>query len=491
MQGRLTCSGLGKFAIIEHMEHVRMGKIKNQREKAEIFESMPVSRALATMALPTIVSQLINLVYNIADTWFIGQSNDPYMVAAASLALGMVYVSVSVANLFSVGGGTLVVRLMGAKRDGEAKKVASLTLVMSMASALVFSLFCLSFMDPLLRMLGASDLTIGYARQYMLCVVVIGCPFSILNIVMSAMVRNIGYSKEASIGLGMGGLLNIALDPLFMFVLLPEGYQVLGAAVATLLSHICTFLYFSFIFYRLRHKSVLSLPRRIERVERSSLVSLFSVGLPAAASGFMYDVAHVCVSRLTSTHGDMALAAFGIVMKVERVPMSIGVGVCLAMVPLAAYNYASGDHERMRAFFRAARRAGLAVALVGLLVYRFFAPQIMGAFIEEAETVRLGTQFLRARCFAIPFMFLCFHMVHFMQAINRGKYSFVMSFVRQVCLNIPILFLMNWLLGIDGIVWTQFLADGINVGILYIIYHRVMKNLEKERMIQANASQEN
>ena len=448
-----------------------MEEKKHSAEKIEIFETMPVSKALAKMAFPTIISQLINL-------WFIGRTNDPYMVAAASLALGMVYVSVSIATLFSVGGGTLVVRLLGAKREEEAAKVASLTLVMTLASAVVFSVFCLAFMDPLLRLLGASDLTIGYARQYMMCVVVIGCPFSITNIVTSAMVRNIGYSREASFGLGMGGVLNMVLDPLFMFVLLPDGYQVLGAALATMVAHICTFLYFTVIFYRLRNHSVLDLPRRIERVQKSSLVSLFSVGIPACASGFMYDVAHVCVSRLTVTHGDMALAAFGIVMKVERVPMSIGVGVCLAMVPLAAYNYASGDHKRMKAFFSAARLAGLAVAFAGVLAYRFFAPQIMGGFIDEAETVRLGTQFLRARCFAIPFMFLCFHMVHFMQAINRGKYSFYMSFVRQVCLHIPILFVMNRLLGIDGIVWTQFVSDGINVLFLYFLYFRVMRKLE-------------
>jgi len=161
------------------------------------------------------------------------------------------------------------------------------------------------------------------------------------------------------------------------------------------------------------------------------------------------------------------------------------------MMPLVAYNFAARDFKRMRSFFSTARIAGLCVAAVSVVLYYFAAPWLIRAFIKEPNTVRYGIQFLQSRCFATPVMFLSFHMVHFMQAINRGKYSFVMSFVRQVCLNIPILFLMNWLLGIDGIVWTQFLADGINVGILYIIYHRVMKNLEKERMIQANASQEN
>ena len=132
----------------------------------------------------------------------------------------------------------------------------------------------------------------------------------------------------------------------------------------------------------------------------------------------------------------------------------------------------------MKKFFTTARRAGLSVALVSVVMYWLAAPAIMKAFIADAETVALGTQFLKARCFATPVMFLSFQMVHFMQAIDRGKYSFYMSFVRQVGLNIPILFLMNWLRGIDGIVWTQFMADGINAGILYALYFKVMRNLE-------------
>ncbi len=444
----------------------------------EIFETKSVPSALAKMAIPTIMSQLITLIYNIADTWFIGQTDNPYMVAASSLVLTIFLMTSAIANLFGVGGGSLVVRLLGSKEEEEAKKVASLSLVMATVASLIFSLLCLIFMNPLLYLLGASDNTIGYARQYLLFVVVIGGVPAVLANTMSAMVRNIGYAKEAGFGLGLGGILNVILDPVFMFVLFPDGYQVAGAAVATMLSNVITLVYFILVYRRLKEKTVLSLPHRIEKIRRQSLRSLFSVGIPAAMSLLLFDLTNIVINKLASGHGDIELAAIGIVLKVERLPLNIGIGICLGMIPLVAYNYASKNHKRMKGFFVAARLAGLIVSILCVIFYRIFAPDIINAFISDADTVRFGTEYLQSRCFATPFMFLSFHMVHFMQAVDRGKVSFSLAIIRQICLNIPILLLMNYLFGMSGIVWTQLIADVINVIISYIIYGRLIGKIQ-------------
>lgn len=447
-----------------------MAEAKNK----EVFESMPVPGALAKMAIPTVVSQLITLVYNIADTWFIGQTDNPYMVAASSLVLTVFLMTTAVANLFGVGGGSLTVRLLGSKEEEEASNVASLSLVMAGGASLLFSLLCLIFMNPLLRLLGASDNTIGYARQYLLFVVVIGGLPTVLSNTMSAMLRNTGYSREAGFGLGMGGVLNVLLDPLFMFVLMPDGYEVMGAAIATMLSNYVSFLYFIMVYRRVRDSSILALPRGIAKISRKSMKSIFSVGVPAAMSLLLYDLTNMVINRLSSTHGDIELAAMGIVLKVERLPLNIGVGICLGMMPLVAYNYATKDYKRMRDFFSAGRLAGVVVSVICVVLYWIFAPYIIRAFISDEDTVRFGTQFLQARCFATPFMFLSFHMVHFMQAVDKGKCSFYLAVIRQLCLNIPILFVMNRLFGMSGIVWTQLIADFINVIISYVIYARVI-----------------
>ena len=440
----------------------------------EIFETKPIPAALAKMAIPTIVSQLITLIYNIADTWFIGQTNNPYMVAASSLVLTIFLMTAALANLFGVGGGNLVVRLLGGKDEEEAKKAASLSLVMAAGVSLTFSVLCFLFMDPLLRLLGASDYTIGYAKQYLTFVVAIGAVPTVLANTMSAMVRNIGHSKEAGFGLGMGGVLNVILDQIFMFVIFPDGYQVAGAAVATMLSNVITLLYFILTYQKLKGETVLSLPRRVEKIRKDSLGSLFSVGIPAAMSLLLFDLTTMVINRLAAGHGDTQLAAIGIVLKVERLPLNIGIGICLGMTPLVAYNYASKNHKRMKEFFSAARFAGLVISVMCVVFYRFCAPYIVRAFISDADTVRYGTEFLQSRCFATPFMFLSFHMVHFMQAVNRGKVSFQLAVIRQICLNIPILILLNHFFGMSGIVWTQLIADAINVVVSYIIYGRLI-----------------
>ena len=447
----------------------------NNDNKLDIFENKPILQALAIMAIPTIISQLITLIYNIADLWYIGQTDNPYMVAATSLATTIFLMATAIANIFGVGGGNLVVRLIGGRQEEEARRVASWSVAMSAFWAIAFSVLCLGFMNPILYTLGASENTITYARQYMFFVVVIGALPTVLSNTMSSMLRNVGYSKEAAFGLGMGGILNVILDPIFMFVIMSDGYEVMGAAIATLLSNVIALIYYIVIYQKVKNVTIIELPKRIEKVLPESKKSLFSVGLPAACSLLLYDLTNMVINMLSSSHGDLEIAAMGIILKVERLPLNIGIGICLGMTPLVAYNYAAKNKKRMLAFFKAARTSGLIVAAISLVLYRFGAPVIMKAFISDAETVRLGTEFLQARCFAPPFMFLSFHMVHFMQAVDEGKISFYLAVIRQLCLNIPILFLLNAIFGMDGIIWTQVIADILNVIASYLIYAKVMK----------------
>ena len=442
-----------------------------------IFEEMPVWRALLKMAVPTVISNLITLIYNIADTFYIARTENAYMVAASSLVLTVFLFTTAIANLFGVGGGTLAVRLFGKRDEQEARKVASLSLVIATGAALLFSIVCGVFMDPILTALGASENTIVYARQYLMFILVIGGIPTVLSATMSSIIRNLGYSKQAAFGLGLGGVLNVALDPLFMFVILPQGYEVIGAAVATMLSNVCAMVYFIIVYHKLSRESLLELPRRVERVRSSSLKELFAVGLPAAAGVVLFDVANMFLNRLTSDHGDFALAAIGIVLKVERLPLNIGIGIALGMMPLVAYNFAAKNYGRMRAFSRTAMLWGLVVAAVSALLYRFGAEFIIHVFINQEPTASYAAAFLKARCIATPFMFASFHLAHFMQAIGRGNTSLLMAVIRQLVLNVPFLFLLNHLFGMDGIVWTQFCADAFNVLASYLIYRFVMKKI--------------
>ena len=211
--------------------------------KRELFEKMPVPKALATLAIPTIISQLISMIYNLADTFFIGMSDNPSQTAASSVSFTLLFMLNCLPNLFGVGGGSLISRLLGEKKDKDAGSVASFSFYCTMISAAIYSAAVLIFMEPMLNFLGATSGSIVYAEQYAFWVVVVGGIPTALSMTMSHLLRSEGQASKASIGLGLGGVLNIILDPIFMFVILEPGEEVRGAAMATLVSNVITLIY--------------------------------------------------------------------------------------------------------------------------------------------------------------------------------------------------------------------------------------------------------
>lgn len=446
-------------------------------DNRQIFEFMPVPRALMTLALPTIAGQLIVLIYSLADTFFIGRTGNPRMVAAASLILPVFNICIPIANLFSVGGGTLISRLLGAGQEKEARKTAMFSLWGAAASALLYSLFMFLFMGPLLHALGASDAVLPYAKQYAGCVLVIGALPTILSMAMAGLLRSVGCAKQAGFGVSMGGLLNIALDPLFMFVLLPKGMETMGAGLATMLSNLAASVYFFLVIRSLKGKTVITYDPRAGLPVREHILKIFSVGIPASVATLLFDIDYMVIGRLMTSYGDIPMAAVGIVLKAERLPLNIGIGLCQGMVPIAAYNYANKNYHRMRDTLNFTRLAGLAAAAVSVTLYLVFAPQIMRVFINDPETIRTGTVFLRFRCAATPLMFLCFHLVHFFQAVGEGRTSLFLAVVRWAVFNIPMLFLLNALLGMRGIVLSQMTADICTVIVSFIVYRHFEKRI--------------
>lgn len=440
-----------------------------------VFRDMPVAKALWTFGLPSIISQVVVLVYNLADTYFLGRVGNPYMVAAVSLVLPVYNICIAFANLFGTGGGTLIARLLGMQNHTEAKKVSSLAVLLSILAGALYALIFFLFQEQILYFLGASADTIAYAEQYSTWVLVVGAVPSVLAITLSSLARNAGLSREAGIGTSCASLLNIALDPLFMFVLLPEGMEVVGAALATMLANVCNVIYFLIIFRKNRAQSVLRVLPREGFPLRSSVAQIFSVGVPSALTTFLYDVTNIVIDKLAATHGDLPLAAIGIVLKAERLPTNICLGLCMGMVPLVGYNYAAGNYDRMKKIHRTTQLHGFAIAAVCLVFYELFAGQIMSLFISDAETVALGTGYLRVRSLAPAMMFACFNYCLFFQGVGMGKHSLALAVLRQLVFNVPLLFLLNSLFGMTGIIWTQFTADACTAILSVFVYRHVAR----------------
>lgn len=454
---------------------------KLHTSQEDIFRSLPVPTALRKMIVPAISSQLIVLIYNMADTFFVGQTNNPYMVAGTSLILPVFNITLCLAGLAGIGGGSLISRLLGQGQEEEARRVSAFSLYLGLAIAALFAAGIAIFMEPILTVLGAGENTYGYARQYALCVIVTGGIPTVLSNVLANLIRSIGRSKEASAGIILGGVLNIALDPLFMFVLLPDGQEVLGAGLATCLSNCTAFLFFVVVLVRMGKGSVVTFSPKGGLPRRGSILAVFGVGIPSAITSFLFDLDYVFIDKLMVSYDDLALAAVGIVLKVERFPLNVGIGICQGMMPLVAYNYSAGNKQRMEDTIRLARRLGLVIAAISILLYEMFAVQFSHLFIADAQTVSLASQFLRIRVLATPLMFMSFFTVYLFQAFGKGQIALFLGVTRWLVFNIPMLFILNAVFGMFGIVWSQATADILTVALSLYVYRKYRPAMETEQ----------
>jgi len=455
-------------------------------DKKELFENTPVIKAILSLAVPTIISQMINVIYNIADTFFVGRTGNPYMLAGVSLSLTVFLLTIAFANLFGIGGGSLISRMMGAGKLDDAKKISAFSFYGGLGIALFYSLVIFIFMEPILYALGASENTIVYSKQYCTWVVALGSIPLVVSSVEAHLLRNTGYSKQASFGLSGGGILNMILDPLFMFVVFPKGSEVLAAAVATFISNLAALIFLTITIIKVSRTAPLSIsPKYLKSLTAIDVKNTFSVGVPSALLPGMLDVANIVLNASMAAHGDFEVAAIGIVMKLERLPNAINIGISQGMLPLVAYNFSSGNKQRMREVIKKARLMGICIAIICIGLYEIFAPQLVSVFLntkassgidpakaaaDAAATLALATVFLRLRATASPVQFINYHSSYCLQAMGFGGDTLIHSFVRILIFYIPLMYVLDHFFGATGLALAltagEFLADFVALGFL-------------------------
>lgn len=317
-------------------------------------------------------------------------------------------------------------------------------------------------------------------HSYTLWVTVIGAIPTVLSLTMGHLLRSVGYAKQSSFGLGMGGILNIILDPIFMFVILPPGMEVTGAAVATLVSNICATIFFCIVFYKHRQEKILSASLKDIHPEKNHIISIFAVGIPSALSVLISSLSNALVNKFASGYGDISLAAAGIVKKIDMLPYCVAMGLGQGMMPLISYNYASGNYKRMRQASHYARLWSIGFAIVLIIIYEVFPSFTVKLFIDEASTIALGAVFLRIACTSIPFVIVNFQLCYTFQAMGKGKESLFVSCCRQGIVFIPLLFIMNKIWGVYGVIATQTASDMITSAISIWLNHNVNRELKEK-----------
>ena len=457
------------------LEEEKASDTMENEEEQYLFEKMPVPRAVATLAVPTIISQVVTIIYNLADTFFVGQLGDPLMVAAVSLVSPWFNLLTALGNLFGLGGSSLISRMMGLKKHENIKYVSAFSIWGGAAVTLLFSILTYLFRGPLLNFLGASPDTYSYAEDYLRWVVVFGGVPTMASLALGHLLRSEGHAKQASAGMMFGGILNVILDPVFIF-----GFHlnVAGAAMATALSNTASVVFFVVQYIRLRGNTSVSLNPRFFTFR--FLRQVFSVGLASALATALGNASNMVMVHLASGYGDIPVAAYGVVKRIDQFPLNVSMGLCQGFMPLVGYNFASKDYGRMRKVSTFSWKVALIISACFIACFAAFAPQLLHLFIPEEQTSVLGASFLRIACLAVPLTSVNFLISYTLQAMGKGVQSAALTFSRQGLLNIPLLIVMNLVFGLYGMIWTQLVVEIIMFPVSLMMYFHTFHKLRAE-----------
>ena len=450
------------------------------QKKIELFERMPVPNAVMKLAVPTILSSLVMVLYNLADTYFVGMLNNPIENAAVALAAPVLLAFNAVNNLFGVGSSSMMSRALGRRDYETVYKSSAFGFYCSIICGIIFSLLCTVFAQPLLSLLGADAETAASTAAYMKWTVTFGAAPAILNVVMAYLVRAEGASLHASLGTMSGCLLNIVLDPIFI---LPWGLNMgaEGAGLATFLSNCVACIYFFVLLWFKRGNTYVSINPKMFRPQKNIVLGIFGVGIPASIQNLLNVTGMTVLNNFTSAFGADAVAAMGIVQKINMVPMQISMGISQGIMPLISYTYASRNIQRMKKTLMFTIKIALGFSIVVAAGYYIGAPNLIRLFMDNPDIVGYGTRFLRGFCLGLPFLCMDFVAVGVFQAAGLGRNALIFAILRKVVLEIPALFILNVLFPLYGLAYAQLTAELILATAAVVVLVRLFKKLEKEK----------
>lgn len=445
-------------------------------QRTMLFEQIPIPKAVMKLAIPTVLSSLVMVLYNLADTYFVGMVNDSVQNAGVTLAAPVLLAFNAVNNLFGVGCSSMMSRALGRKEYHTVRRSSAFGFYCSLFFGILMSVSCAAFLQPLLGILGADATTMAATEGYLKWTVTYGAAPAILNVVMAYLVRSEGEALHASIGTMSGCLLNIIIDPIFI---LPWGFNMgaEGAGLATFLSNCAACLYFFILLYVKRKNTYISIHPREFRFNKLIILGVCGVGIPASIQNLLNVTGMTILNNFTSSYGAEAVAAMGITQKINMVPVQIALGFSQGIMPLVSYCYASGSYKRMKeAIFFTIKIMLPFLACVTLFFY-LGAGGLTKAFMDNEAIIAYGTKFLRGFCLVLPFLCMDFLAVGVFQAVGMGKSALVFAILRKIVLEIPALYALNYLFPLYGLAYAQPVAEFVLAIASIVMLRRIFKRL--------------
>lgn len=443
----------------------------------DIFENAPVPKAVISNIVPSIVSMIMVLLYNLADTFFIGQTKNAYMVAAVSIATPVFLLFMAVGMLFGIGGTSLISRMLGEGKEKRAKQVSSFcfwTGTVIGVAAMVFIWICVK---PICRAVGASDDTIEFAGRY-LNIVAVGIPFLIISNAFSNIIRSEGRAKTAMSGMIIGNLINIVLDPI---MILGFGWNVAGAAVATVLGNV-----FSAVFYLihlLSKRSILSIHLKDYRVNNRVATGVFAIGVPASLNSILMSTSNILINNVMTRFGDMAVAGLGVAMKVNMIAVMLLIGLGTGIQPLLGYCFGAGNKERYMAVLKFSLCLAFGLSMIMTAVCYLGAGPLVTAFLDNADAFEYGMSFSRIYILSGPVLGILFVMINAIQSTGAALPSLLLSVSRQGLLWMPLLFIFSHVFDSAKMIAltqpvTDYLAASLSVILFIVTYKKYFRKFD-------------
>lgn len=424
-----------------------------ENENADLMLKTSVPKAILTLSIPTVLSTIVALLYNLTDTYFIGLLDDPVQLGAISLAFPLFMVIQAIGNMFGNGAPAYISRCLGAENLDEARKTSAVSVYVSAIMTLVVTVLVFAFMQPIIHLLGTSPDTVKPTGDYLKIIVGFSV-FLTLQGVLPALLRAEGMVKEAVIGMVIGTVLNIILDPVFILLF---GYGVAGAAWATIIGNVFAVAYYVWVF--LKGKTSLSISPRDFKPSRKILNEILKIGVPSSIAQVIMSFTNILLNNLAADYGDYVVSAYGVAGKMVTMVVMITLGYVSGYMPFSGYNYGAKKYKRMLSALKFTILSGTGLCLIMLIPFIWLAPAYMRIFTSDSEIIEVGCMFLRGYAWVVPGMALQMTLMCTFQSVGAAGRATLLNLGKQLLFCIPFLWLFNRWWGLSGLVYAQTGAD--------------------------------
>lgn len=426
------------------------------------------AKAVVKLGVPLIAGMMIMMLYNLVDTYFIGLLHDDYQLAAVNFAYPVMMVSIAISNMVGTGSSSLIARCLGKHDIQKANHTVTTGFVLTVVNGLLVAAGGLALLPTIVRGLGAQANTFAYTEQYVR-VLLLGSLLTMGNYTFGQLLRSEGSVSYSVVGMVVGTVANIALDPLFIFVL---DMGCTGAAIATVLGNAAG-MAVSLAFYGCG-KTLLRPSLAYVRPTAEILGEIFWVGVPATLETLLTSAAFVVNNNLAVAYGELTVAAMGVAQKIMSLGNYVYQGFAAGVQPIMGYNYGAKNYRRMLAVLKAGVMVVSGTELCIMAVCWVFAPQLVGLFTESPEVIATGAKVLRTLMFILPFVGAISMSRMSFQAMGKPQYAFGITLVRQLILYVPLLLLLNRAFGFDGMIWAQPVTELVMMAAsLWLLAHTI------------------